>query len=427
MVAKMLKISGAGRELPTLAGPFTVSLDERPNVPTQHILRTINFKLYPTAKQAATLTRWLGKCCWLYNLCLEQRKKAYARRKESVSLYTQMKLLTVWRSRMEWLRIMPAWFARSSLMRVDRSMKEFFCRVKAGNAKAGFPRFKSCDRYRSMDFVESRKFIREKSVFVPGIGPVHARGRWDIQGKQKLLRIVRRASGWYAAIAVESKAEAKLTVGPDCGIDLGLKTFATLDSGEQVENPRTLRGAERKLAASQRKLARCQRSSNRRKKAKSVVGLIYERLQNSRRGFCHRTARMLVNRFGRIAIEDLNVKGLAGGRLAKSVNDAAWGQFIRTLQSKAESAGVAIVLVNPSGTSQECPQCGAVARKELSERNHCCQGCGFRCDRDHASAMVIRHRAFGSGRGGPASTNGETCRKAGPTNREGSITVLALR
>src|SRR5215470_16937324 len=124
-----------------------------------------------------------------------------------------------------------------------------------------------------------------------------------------------------------------------------------------------------------------------------------------RRDHLHKVARNLVTRFGRIGIEDLNIKGLAGGMLAKHVHDAAWAQLTAMLDYKAASAGVELVKVDPRGTSQTCPECGIVAAKTLAEREHRCE-CGCVLDRDVAAAKVVHFRAFGfwpgAGRGSPS-------------------------
>lgn len=380
-------------------GPYTERLLGSLAMSIQNTIRTIEFKLYPSKSQASTLESWLRRCCWLYNRCLEQRIKAYKRRGESVNYYHQQSLLTAMRSRMPRIAEVPAWFARSALIRLDKAFQSFFRRCKSGE-KPGFPRFKSAEQYRSMEFSQKRDFVRERSISIPKIGMVRARGQFDVEGEQRLLRIIRRASGWYASIVVKTKADFPLPVdGPECGIDLGLEAFATLDKGERVENPRTLRRAEKKLKVASRQLSRCERGSNRRKKAKVRLARLHETVGRKRKGFCHRVSRDLINRFGRIAVEGLNIKGLAGGMLAKSVRDAAWGMFLFYLTYKAEKAGCVLVKVDPRGTSQECPRCGAVAHKELSERTHRCKGCGFECHRDIAAAMVIRQRAFRPVRG----------------------------
>jgi putative transposase len=379
------------------------------------MLRAVELKLYLTASQEGTLERWLRSCCWLYNRCLEQRIKAYQRRKEAVSLYAQTALLTRWRSRIARLREVPAQFARDALRRVDRGMRAFFRRCAAGE-KPGFPRFRSHRRYNTLEQLQPGKFLRKRTVFVPGIGEVRARGRFGVAGKQKGIRIVRRAHGWYAQILVEQATEVAAVEPVNvCGIDVGLESFAALDSGEKVGNPRPFRRAAKKLRAAQQRLCRRQKGSKRREKARRQVRRLHEKVARKRKGFAHRLSRELVNRFDALALEKLNVKRMVHGNLAKSIHDAAWSFFVWCVAYKAASAGKQCVLVDPRGTSQECPQCGTRSpKKELSERSHRCPACGLVLDRDVAAAVVIRDRAFGRGRGGPVSP---PCPAAGPTKR----------
>jgi putative transposase len=119
------------------------------------------------------------------------------------------------------------------------------------------------------------------------------------------------------------------------------------------------------------------------------VSRIHERIANRRNDFAHQLSRAIVNRFGIIAFEDLNVKGMQQNHyLAKSIGDAAWTQFINATQNKAEEAGSIVVLVNPKNTTQECSRCGQIVKKELKDRIHSCD-CGYVADRDENAAINI--------------------------------------
>ncbi len=324
---------------------------------------------------------------------------------------------------MKRVRELPVDFGRDALRRVDAAFQGFFRRVKSG-AKPGYPRFKSWRRYNSLGQSLSYKYVRYRAVHILGIGEVVARGRFDIHGKQKGIRIIRRAHGWYAQIIVEcEKSDPLPKTNADRGIDLGLESFATFDDGDKVENPRILRKSQAKLKREQQRLSRCQKGSVRRKKQVNRVARLHEKVKRKRRGFSHRLARDIVNRFDRIAVENLNVIGLANGRLRKSVRDASWSIFLEILRNKAANAGRELVEVDPRGTSQECPRCGNVARKLLSERTHDCSRCHFVADRDVAAAMVIRQRAFRPDRGGEASTPEDRPKgQATPMKRKGPST-----
>ena len=355
--------------------------------------RTIEVKLYPTKQQVDTLSSLLRTCCRIYNQALEHRIKTYKRRKESPSLYDQQKLLTVWRSRIEAFRMVPAQFERDALRRVDKGMKGFFRRCKSGNKKKGFPRFKSSRRWRSMESLLSYNYVRDGAILIPGIGEVSCRGL-KIDGKQKSLNIIRRESGWYAQLIV-SVSENLPQIEPKSfiGIDIGLKSFASFSNGEKIENPRLFKQSERKLRIAQRRACRKVKGSNNRHKAYRRVARIHERIQAQRKDFTHQESRKIVNQFDFISIENLNIKGLASGIFAKSVNDAAWAIFTFCLLYKAANAGKQVVKVDPRSTSQTCPDCGAVKGKTLSERVHSCE-CGAKLCRDVAAARVILARGL---------------------------------
>ena len=337
--------------------------------------RTVERKLYPNATQTETLERYRVECCRLYNLALEQRIKAYARRKEFTTLYDQQAWLTDMRSRKESLRLLPVEFARDALRRVDKGFKAFFRRVKAKAKQKGFPRFKPRHRYRSMVFcTNAMLYFRASTVHVPGIGGVESRGR-DVEGKQKMLRIIKRADAWYAQVLVEVYNLPSVNPQSSVGIDMGLTSFATLSTGEKIENPRWYRKAQGELRQSQKSLSRKNKGSKNRAKARTKLAIVHKRIGAQRKDFAHQESRKIVNRFDVIGFEKLNIAGLARTRMAKSILDAAWGFFLFCVTYKAENAGKLPVPVPAAGTSQECPRCGVIKKKSLSERQHQCE-CG---------------------------------------------------
>lgn len=174
------------------------------------------------------------------------------------------------------------------------------------------------------------------------------------------------------------------------GIDLGLKSFATLSTGESIANPRFFRRQEKQLAKAQRKLSVAKKGNPECKKRRKAVAHIYERIANKRRDFAHKESRKLVNRFALIVFEKLNIKGLLKNHcLAKSISDAAWNQLVNFTQYKAENAGRKCIQVNPRNTSQMCSGCGDIVEKDLSVRVHECPACGLVLDRDHNAAINI--------------------------------------
>jgi putative transposase len=246
-----------------------------------------------------------------------------------------------------------------------------------------------------MEYLVPAYYTSKNRIQVPCLGSVRARGRDIPDGQQRVLRIIHRATEWYAQVLVEDgKAPVEnRPIETAIGVDVGLTSFATLSDGTKIENPRWTRKSERKLRAVQRRVSRRTKGSNRWRKAVNVLRRVHERVSLRRRNFCHKHSTALVCTYDLIAVEKLGVAGMSRSRLGKSILDAAWSTFFAQLASKVAYTGGQVIEVNPRGTSQECPDCGVIAPKTLSERTHSCS-CGLVCDRDHASARVILARAL---------------------------------
>ncbi len=176
------------------------------------------------------------------------------------------------------------------------------------------------------------------------------------------------------------------------GIDVGLIDFIVTSDDERIPAPKFLRKAERKLKSAQRRVSRRKKGSNRRKKAIQKLGKQHKKVADTRKDFHFKTANNLLKKYDVVAVEKLNIKGLAKSRLAKSINDAGWGQFISILLNKAENAGLKVIAVNPNGTSQECSNCGTKVIKVLSERTHNCPDCKVSLCRDLNASLNIKNR-----------------------------------
>src|SRR5215470_15088823 len=124
-------------------------------------------------------------------------------------------------------------------------------------------------------------------------------------------------------------------------------SFKLFPDRVEIENPRLYAKAQKKLRRAQRRVARRKKRSHRWRKAVSLLRKIHQYIFNQRLDHQHKLARMLVNQYGFIAVEDLNVRGLAGGMLSKQVHDASWASFIAKLAYKAEEAGRQLVKVDP--------------------------------------------------------------------------------
>jgi len=217
--------------------------------------------------------------------------------------------------------------------------------------------------------------------------------------KVKTASVTKKADGFYLTLSLEDATVP--TIKPDfnsdkiTGIDVGLKEFLTTSEGETVAVPQHYRKAQKRLGVIQKRVSRRQKGSNRRQKVVKQLGCQHKKVADKRKDFHFKTANSLLSKYDVVAHEDLNVKGLARTRLAKSVLDAGWSSFLSILAFKAENAGLLVIPVSAHKTSQDCSNCGEKVPKKLHVRWHDCPHCGCSLDRDHNAAINIKNRAVG--------------------------------
>ena len=354
-------------------------------------IRTFKYRLLPTRHQVEILECHLALCCELYNAALQERRDAWRLNRKTVSFKSQSAQLPKIKAERPDVNEVYSQVLQDVLHRIDKAYSAFFRRVKR-KEKPGFPRFRSRARYDSLTYPQIGFSIEERHLKLSKIGSLKIEVHRLIEGTIKRLTIKREAGRWFALFVCEVEPNPLSFTAKTVGIDVGLSTFATLSTGESIENPRWYRNNQQALRVAQRRVARRKKGSSRRRKAVLLLQRAHVLIRNQRADFHHKLSRELVNENGLIAVEDLNVKGLAGGMLAKSVNDAGWSNFINMLAYKAESAGRILIKVDPRGTSQTCT-CGATVRKTLADRWHLCLSCGLSANRDHVSAQVILAKA----------------------------------
>lgn len=353
--------------------------------------RTYKYRLYPTRNQTEALTAQLAEACRLYNAALQERRDAYTRARVSLTYYDQANQLKALRAEgaCGLANFSPC---QDVLRRVHKTFQAFFRRVQRGDTP-GYPRFKSRSRFDALTFPSYGDGCRLRAngkLYLQGVGEIKVKLHRPVAGRIKTVTIKRYAGKWYVCVSVKVELPPHETVCMhDIGIDLGLASFAVLSDGTVVDNPRWYHRAQRTLRLAQRRVARRKRGSSGRRKAVRLLQRAHATVRNQRRDFQHKLARHLVSQYTVIFVEALNVQGLARSRLAKSVTDVGWGQFLQILTSKAAEAGSVVIEVNPAGTSQTC-LCGAPVPKTLAERWHRCAACGLSAARDHVSALLIQ-------------------------------------
>ena len=299
--------------------------------------------------------------------------------------------------------------------------------------RVGFPRFKAKNRATPRFAYTTGSFgLIEgdpKALRLPKVGRVHCMENVAARvGGARVLRMTvsRRAGRWYAALTVEREEPVvhEVPKGGAVGVDLGIKTLATLSDGTSIPNPRRLAASERRLKQAQKALSRKTMGSNRRAKARAKVARIHAHVANQRLDAMHKLTTWLASTFSHISVEDLNTAGMVRNRrLAKAVSDAAFGEFRRQLEYKTAKTGARLHVVDRwFASSKTCSKCGRVkAKLSLAERVYRCDGCGLAMDRDLNAAINIK--VAGSA---PETLNahGETVRRS---NQHGCATRVPVK
>ena len=356
--------------------------------------KTMKYRLYPTTHQHHLLDATLDTCRQVYNQTLTHRKEAWEQRQETLSLYETNAMLTQWKRARPVLTHVHSQVLQNVQERVDLAYKAFFRRVKAGD-KPGFPRFRGPGRYDSFTFKQSGFAVRDGLLHVSKIGAIRLVLHRPIEGTIKTLSLRRVPSGkWYACFSVKADPLRLPVSEQAAGIDVGLTHFATLSTGAHIANPRFFRTDEHALGRAQRRLSKALNGTPARVKCHKVVAHIHERIANRRYDFCHQEARKLVNTYGVLAFEALQIPHMMQNHcLAKSIADVAWGQFVRIATDKAACAGRLVAHIDPRYTSQECSRCGCIdPRNRQSQAEFSCIRCGLQCHADvNAAINILRH------------------------------------
>ena len=300
-----------------------------------------------------------------------------------------------------WLAEAPSVVLTQSLRDLSAGFSAFFA-SRSGRRKGaavGEPRFRSRkDHRQSIRFTRDGFRLRDnKTLYLAKIGEVAVRWSRQLPSQPSTVTVVKDSAGrYFASFVVETDADgdARRFTEPSgvVGIDLGLSMFATLSDGTVVDNPKLLRQAERRLRKAQQSVSRKQKGSNNRAKAVRRLAKVHANVAAARSDFHHKLSTSIIRDNQAVIVEDLAVKGLARSMLAKSVQDAGWGRFLRMLEYKAERYGRELVRVDrffPS--SQICSECGHLdGPKPLDVRVWVCSACGATLERDLNAARNIQ-------------------------------------
>ena len=376
------------------------------------MVRKITYKLYPTKKQELILVDWLRLHSKLYNAALRQRITEYKADKKPVSYQQQQNQLPKFKKLNNEFIPLGSHALQETLRKLDRAFKSFYQRVKAGQRKPGFPRFKADNRFKSFTYPchAGWKLITEKKnhavIKISKLGYIKARGKHRFDSIiPKTLTILKKNGCWYASVSVETDASRELVDYKQNGFDIGNKTLITFSDGETVDNPRFLRKQLQKIKTLQNQLKRKKKFSNNWKKIQKQVATVHEKVASQRKDYLHKVTTKMAESHSLLSTEKLNVESmLRKGKskqkkgLNREILSASYNMIMRMLEYKVEETGTELVIMDTRKLkpTQRCSGCGNVEKKTLAVREHQCQSCGVEIDRDINSAVVCLKEALGT-------------------------------
>ncbi len=365
------------------------------------IRKAFKYRIYPNSDQQAKLAVQFGCARFVYNHYRAVREGFYYDTGTGLNYNDcATDLSDILKVDYPWLKEADSQTLQQALKDLDRAYANFF------EGRADYPNFKRKFDKQSIRYPQRFKF-NDSKIYLPKVGWVkvvrHRRLPEGPRGTMKNCTVSKTKTGkYFVSIQCEIEHETPEQKQGSVGIDLGLKDFAAINDGSKTEKiacPKHLRKAENLLKIRQRRLSRKRKGSNSRNKAKLVVAATHEKIANRRQDFHHQLSRAIVDNFGRIGLESLNVAGMVKNHnLAKSVSDAGWSQFVTFVEYKAAWAGSEVVRHDRwFASSKTCNDCGAVNKTlKLSDRTWVCQTCGVIHDRDENAAKNLRPSTVGT-------------------------------
>ncbi len=364
------------------------------------------YRIYPTRPQRQMLARTFGCVRTVYNDALAIFQHAWREGLARPSMGTVAKQVTTDAKRTPeraWLAEVSAVPLQQALRDLATAYANFFASLtgKRAGPRMGPPRFKKRTARQSARSNRNAFSVAANGrLYVAKVGQVKVAWSRELPSEPSSVTIVKTPTGKYYVsfvVAVEEGAELAEPIedeAAETGIDLGLKDFAVLRGGKVIENPKFFKRMERKLGRAQRALSRKTKGSANCARARHRVARIHEKIKHTRADWVDKQVAAIVAENQGIFVEDLNVKGLARGRMSKSVHDVAFGMFLDRLESKAARAGRTFVAVDRNFPSTRlCSACGALTGPKglegLKVREWVC-GCGAYHDRDANAEINIR-------------------------------------
>lgn len=370
------------------------------------MLKTYKYRIYPNVNQIKLIEQTFGCCRLVYNLALEVKIRAYKEHGVGLSGYDLIYQLTELKKDFSYLNEVDSQALQASVNKIDISFKNFF-------RGSGYPKFKSKREQQSFQCPRNTRKIDwiNNTLTIPKIKNIPIILDRAFDGQIKTVTISKTNTGkYFASVLVDNKLELpeKVKINPDTaiGIDLGIKDFAILSTGEKIKNPKYLRNGMKRLKVLQRRASRKKKGSCNRKKANKRLAIYHEKIANRRKDFLQKVSTRIIgdNQTGTVCVETLAVANMMKNHhLAQAISDVGWYEFVRMLEYKANWYGKNIIRIGRfEASTKTCSNCGAKNELlTLSDRSWTCGSCFVTHDRDVNAAKNIKFIGLNTGKGIP--------------------------
>ena len=351
------------------------------------INRTHKIQLDLTCKQQVYFAKAYGVARFTWNWALSKWEEDYKLGKKVNAFQLKKEFNRLKQEKFPWVYEVTKYASQQPFIYLQRAFQGFFSK------KSKYPRYKKKGMHDSFYIGGDQVKIEEKNVKIPNLGWVRLRETLRFEGKINGITISRKANLWFVSIHVQTNQLPKPCENQAVvGVDLGIKTYATLSKGKTIANTNPLKSKLKRLVRLQRTLSRREKGSKNRLKAKIKVARMHYQISNARNDFIHKLTTELTENYKYIVIEDLDISEMIKQkRMSRSIMDCGLYEFRRQLSYKAELRSNKIFVADRwYASSKRCSGCGYCKKElSLSERTYICSECGLELDRDHNAAICL--------------------------------------
>lgn len=377
-------------------------------------------RLHPNNKQISFFKQCSGFSRFAYNWALGEIKREWEDNETRIGTYDADKRFNAHKKEsLPWAYDVPSCVGQRAIIADLKSgMDGFFRRVKKGE-KAGYPKFKKKGHRDSFELTNSvlkgdRDLLHKHIKLPKKQGLVRLGDPIRFKGKLMSTTISRQGGKWYASFLIKTEEDIEYPMpeqGSMVGIDVGVKQYVTLSTGEMLPPNQELKANMKRLARLQKAASRKKKGSSNWKKQQAKVARLHASIANKRRDYAEKTTTQLANQYETVAIEDLKVSNMSKSAkgnaenhgknvkqksgLNRSILDAGFFQFRSMLEYKLERRGGVLIAVDPKNTSRTCPACNHVSadNRKTQDRFKCVE-CGYTGNADVVAANNIFHRGL---------------------------------